>query len=608
MATQRKKKVLVSASSQELLDGLVRHEAYIADPDAAPTADDDDAIELIQTHMSMVFLRANVVYKVKKNVDFGFADFSSVFKRMQACLAETQLNQRLAPTVYLGVVPIYKDKDNIIRISTYDHWTDAREKDATYYANDEFGEVVDWAVKMRRLPNENTCLHLLKTGMLTPALLDAVAAKIARFHVTARKSPSIDAFGSPSAIAANVNENFEQTKTHARAGLVDASVYAHVKRLSETMTADLDTIFRQRVENRYISDTHGDLRLEHVYFLPTAANAPLSTAQAASRYVPPIAAYALTTLDVSALDVVVLDCIEFNERFRYSDPLADVAFFSMDLLRLGRSDLARAFNSAYLDASKQASKANHQLLRFYTAYRSVVRAKVSGFQALDSLMHDTAKSRARAKCHWLVALSLLALPCDRPLLVLIAGLPGTGKSSIAEALTLTDPRWVWVRSDVVRKELAGVPISEKTPGHQTDDVYSAASTQATYTTCWETALEALSQGQRVLVDATFREPAFRTLFIEGAKQVGVAVAVVVCDCNREIVKGRMAKRDEETTHVSDADWTVFEKVEKVWAPFDVDANSIYSLSAAEVFCVSTDKQKELSVQRIRGFLRKLGVE
>ncbi|OQR88831.1 hypothetical protein THRCLA_10072 [Thraustotheca clavata] len=604
----RKKKFLVSASGQEICAALVHSNAYVVDPDGEEEADALE-IKLIQTHMSMVFLRRDVVYKIKKNVDFGFADFSSVFKRMQACLAETQLNKRLAPNVYMGVVPVYKGKDEKIRISTFDYWSETREKDALYYANEELGEVVDWAVKMRRLPNENTCLHLLRTGQLTNELLVHVAKKIADFHVTARKSPNIDVFGSPDVIKGNVDENFAQTKTHAREGLVDPIVYAQVKQLSEQWTDDLDKVFLQRVENKYISDTHGDLRLEHVYFLPKAANAPLATSKTAVNYVPPISAYTLpSNIDPSSVDVVVLDCIEFNERFRFSDPLSDAAFFAMDLLRLGRQDLASAFNSAYLDASKQTSRANLQLLKYYTAYRSVVRAKVSGFQALDPLIQDKAKSILRAQCHWLVALSILALPADRPVLILVTGLPGTGKSAIAEALTLEDPRWFWVRSDVVRKQLAGMDPTVKTPDANIDQVYSSSFTEKTYVECWRQAREALQKGKRVLVDATFRENAYRALFIEGAKQVGVDVGVVICECNREIVNSRIAKRATEASNVSDADWAVFEKVESTWQPFDTTSNSIYSLVPSEEFHVSTEKTKELSVQRIHGFLRKLGVE
>ncbi|RHY39248.1 hypothetical protein DYB30_002842 [Aphanomyces astaci] len=593
----RKKKFLVSASGEEICRGLVVPEAYVADPN--DDADDPDAIELIQTHMSMVFLRRDVVYKVKKNVDFGFADFSSVQKRMQACLAETQLNQRLAPHVYLGVVPIYK-KDTALFISTYDMWTDERDKDASYYVNDTLGEIVDWAVKMRRLPNDNTCLHLLTTGRLNATLLGLVAAKIAAFHTTARKNATIDEFGKPAVIKQNMDENFTQSASHVDAGLVDGHVYHRVKLLSERWFADLLDTFEHRVQHKYISDTHGDLRLEHVYFLPKAANV--------SGTKPSMASYTLTD-DISAAttDVVVLDCIEFNERFRYSDPLSDAAFFAMDLYRVGRHDLATAFNVAYLDKSKQTSKANAELLRFYAAYRSVVRAKVSGFQALDPLIADKTRSIARSKCHWLVAYTLLAPPSDRPCLVLVTGLPGTGKSTVAQGLVAADERWVWVRSDVVRKELAGVNPTERTPDDAMTDVYSTAFTQKTYMECWAQAQEALQGGRRVLVDATFREHAFRRLFLEGAKKEGAMAAVVVCECNREIVKGRMAKRASEAVQISDATWDVFEKVEQSWTTFE-SASGLYAVTDQEVFAVNTEKHLDLATTRVHGFLRKLGLE
>ncbi|KAH9107416.1 hypothetical protein LEN26_014285 [Aphanomyces euteiches] len=604
-AALRKKKLLVSATGEEICRGLVHPEAYLEDPstvDDEQLDPDTDPIELIQTHMSMVFLRRDVVYKVKKNVDFGFADFSSVQKRMEACLAETQLNQRLAPHVYLGVVPIYK-LDDTLRISTYDVWTHERDKDPTYFANDKLGEIVDWAVKMRRLPNENTCLHLLTVGHLDAALLQLVASKIAAFHTAARKNSAIDEFGKPAVIKQNMDENFTQTATHIDAGLVHGYVYNRVKSLSERWFADLLDVFEHRVQHKYISDTHGDLRLEHVYFLPKHANVALPPGTA-----PSMATYALpTTLSTETVDVVVLDCIEFNERFRYSDPLSDAAFFSMDLWRLGRPDLATVFNTAYLERSKQTSKANVELLRFYAAYRSVVRAKVSGFQALDPLIQDKTRAFARSRCHWLIAFSLLAPPAERPCLTLVAGLPGSGKSTVAEALVQADERWVWVRSDVVRKELAGVKATEPTPEAAMADVYSTAFTQKTYMECWAQAQEALQRGRRVLVDATFREQAFRRLFLEGAKKEGAMACVVVCECNREIIKGRMTKRETATEHVSDANWQVFEKVESSWTPFEA-ATGLYAVTPQDIFTVNTDKQIVLSLQRVHGFLRKVGME
>ncbi|KAF0683540.1 Aste57867_24397 [Aphanomyces stellatus] len=602
----RKKKFLVSASGEEICRGLVLPEAYVRDPNADITdiADaDTDAIELIQTHMSMVFLRRDTVYKVKKNVDFGFADFSSVTKRMQACLAETQLNQRLAPNVYLGVVPIYK-KGDVLRISTYDVWTDKRDKDVEYYSNEDLGELVDWAVKMRRLPNDNTCLHLLTTGRLDAALLEIVAARIAVFHTTARKNAAIDEFGKPALIKQNMDENFTQTASHVDAGLVDGFVYNRTKMLSERWFEGLVDVFEHRVQHKYISDTHGDLRLEHVYFVPKQANTP----PVAGQPQPPMTAYELpAVISAATVDVVVLDCIEFNERFRFSDPLSDAAFFTMDLWRLGRGDLAEAFKTAYLEKSKQTSKANAELLRFYAAYRSVVRAKVSGFQALDPLIPDKARALARSKCHWLVAYSLLAPPSDRPCLVLVTGLPATGKSTVARGLVDADERWVWVRSDVVRKELAGVKATERTPEEAMGDVYSTAFTQKTYMECWAQTQEALQRGRRVLVDATFREHAFRRLFLEGTKKEGAVAGVVVCECNREIIKGRMAKRATETEQISDATWDVYEKVEKSWTSFD-GGNGLYATTPDDVFHVNTDKPLDVALQRVHGFFRKLGVE
>ncbi|KAF0738850.1 hypothetical protein Ae201684_005460 [Aphanomyces euteiches] len=139
------------------------------------------------------------------------------------------------------------------------------------------------------------------------------------------------------------------------------------------------------------------------------------------------------------------------------------------------------------------------------------------------------------------------------------------------------------------------------------DVYSTAFTQKTYMECWAQAQEALQRGRRVLVDATFREQAFRRLFLEGAKKEGAMACVVVCECNREIIKGRMTKRETATEHVSDANWQVFEKVESSWTPFEA-ATGLYAVTPQDIFTVNTDKQIELSLQRVHGFLRKVGME
>jgi hypothetical protein len=254
--------------------------------------------------------------------------------------------------------------------------------------------------------------------------------------------------------------------------------------------------------------------------------------------------------------LVIIDCIEFNERFRYTDPVADAAFPVMDFAYHGRRDLARAFAEEYFRAS--GDDEGRALLPLYIAYRAAVRGAVDGMKLAEPEVADADRARTlqSSRRHWLLALSELEPPGRRPCLVLVGGLQGTGKSTLARALAEAGG-FERVRSDEVRKALAGVPASERLrPEH-----YTPVWTERTYDECLQRVREWLFEGRRVLVDATFREERFRRMFLDEAERWGVPALWLVCRAEPETVRQRLEQRRGDA---SDADWSVYEQAAAAW--------------------------------------------
>jgi predicted kinase len=282
-------------------------------------------------------------------------------------------------------------------------------------------------------------------------------------------------------------------------------------------------------------DTHGDLHLDHVYLDPAAA--------------PPANLFAI-------------DCIEFNERFRFADPVADLSFLVMDLKFHGRPDLAAELADEYFRAA--GDDEGRALLPFYTAYRAAVRGKVEGFELAEAEVPAAEKAAAadRAKAHWLLALGELEEPGRRPAVVLVGGLPGTGKSTLARGLAAA-AGFAVIRSDVVRKELAGVSPDTRLPA----EAYTAAAGDAVYAEGLRRAAAAVFGGKRVIVDATFRGDGRRRLFAELARRRCVPAVAFECEAAPAVVRERLAARVGDA---SDADWRVYEEARQTWQPPGAD--------------------------------------
>jgi len=507
-----------------------------------------DRVVVRQTHISVVFLAGERAYKVKKPLDLGFLDFTTLERRRRFCHEEVRLNRRLAPQVYLGVLPVTRDADGV-RLGGA-------------------GEVVDYAVEMVRLPDERTFEAHLHRGELSADLLGRLAHRLARFHAEAASGPEVSRWGDLATVAGNTRENFTQVEPYV-GQTVSPTVFARLRDLTEAELARLGGLMEDRADRHVPRDTHGDLHLNHVYSFPEAA---------------------------APRDLVVVDCIEFNERFRFADPVADIAFLDMDLRFRGRPDLATAFGEAYLAAS--GDEEGRALLPFYSAYRAVVRGKVDGFGTreaeIPAAQRDALAERARS--YFLLALGLLAPPPERPALILSAGLPGTGKSLLARWLA-ESLGFEAVVTDVVRKALAGLSPTADAAAPLDQGIYSPDWTERTYAEALRRTEALLRDGRRVVVDATFGDDARRRAFLALADACRVPALLLVCQAPPETIRERLAADREGA---SDADFGTYQGLADRWQAFGAEvAPRVRVVDTSS--CVATTRQTAL------GYLAEIGL-
>ncbi len=295
-------------------------------------------VKFMETHISLLFLTGNHVYKLKKPVDFGFLDFTSLEKRKFFCEQEVNLNRRLSPTIYLGVIRITKEGGRI-------HLEGK-------------GEPVEYAVKMKQIPEEKLMDHLLERRQVTPKMIEAVSEKLVQFYFAAETNDHIKSFAKPERVKQDTDENFEQTEKYIDV-TIPRKVYGEIKNKTNDFLRMNGKLFQQRIASDRIRDCHGDLRLEHIFW---------------------------------GEEISIFDCIEFNERFRYTDVAADIAFLAMDLDYHGREDLSDHLMSAYVGESGDHELM--ELLDFYKCYRAYVRGKVESFRLDDPHIPEKEKEEA----------------------------------------------------------------------------------------------------------------------------------------------------------------------------------------------------------------------
>lgn len=486
-----------------LIDALTSPAAY---PELRPAR-----VEVIQTHVSAVFLLEHDVFKVKKPVDLGFLDYSTLARRRAMCEAEVELNRRLAPEVYLGVVPVTCHEGQVVVGGA--------------------GEVIDYAVHMRRLPDERTLEAALSRGEVPLGTMEALGGRLAAFHAGAARGPAIAAFARFAAVERNCLDNFPPLRRDGAP--VSAALVDRVEAATRAELGRERGTIEGRAERGVPCDSHGDLRVDHVYLFPERA--------------PPD-------------DLLVIDCIEFNDGFRYGDPVADLAFLVMDLRLHGHEAHAAALCAGYFAAAEDAE--GRGLLPLYTAYRATVRAKVECFRHAEPEVPASSRAAAAVSAprHLLLALAELSPAGERPALVLVAGLPACGKSTLARGLSAVAGFSV-IRTDVVRKELAGLEPLDRASAPPGAGIYSAEMTARTYETCLERAEARLLAGERVIVDANFRSDAQRHPFFALAGRLGVPARLLVCEVAEAVAIERLVLR---TGDASDADTAIYHYARAEW--------------------------------------------
>jgi len=289
-----------------------------------------EAVKLVQTHISYVFITDDLVYKFKKPVDFGFLDFTTLSQRRHYCQEELTLNKRLCPSIYLGMVGL-KGTDDTFSLVDNGHIDE--------------GNFVEFGIKMKRMPEEKMMARIIRSGSLKPEMIDAICDTLVPFYAKADGGAEIREFGRPSAVGVNIFENFSQTEQFIDTEALSRNQFERIKNFSSKFLQQED-LFAERIEAGRIRDCHGDLY---------SANICLAD------------------------KVYIFDCIEFNKRFRYCDVASDIAFLAMDLDFHGLDDLSDRFVSRFTNLS--ADSTLNKMLNFYKCYRAYVRGKINLFTA-----------------------------------------------------------------------------------------------------------------------------------------------------------------------------------------------------------------------------------
>ena len=468
---------------------------------------DELPIEIIRTHISIVLLGKHRVLKLKKPVDLGFLDYSTLEKRRDACQAEVDLNSRLCAGYYDGVQPISRI-DGRLRFSNR-------------------GPVIEYGVMMKRLPTGQMLDHILSRGEVTETIIERVVDRLVEFDRAARRGPEVDAFGSPDAIARNWQENFDQTAPYVDRA-IPAESFESIREWVTRWLAEHRELLLTRIEEGRIRDGHGDIRAESICVTD---------------------------------GLCIFDCIEFNERFRFSDVASEVAFLSMDLSARGRPDLGYYFAEHY--GLRSTDVELFKLLPFYRCYRAYVRGKVQSFRLdeteLTAIEREVVALRAR---RYFDLAARYASPLTNAIVIAVTGLPGTGKTSVARAIAGELGLRV-VSSDAVRKSLFEIRERQEYGGGP----YSAGANCLTYQTLVNRGRELLVQDGGVVLEATFRRKADRTAAREMAINAGAQWMVIECRLTPTIVRERLERRAAFKEGLSDATWETYLRQQPEFEPY-----------------------------------------
>jgi aminoglycoside phosphotransferase family enzyme/predicted kinase len=440
-----------------------------------------EPVELVETHISVLGFQGDRVYKAKKPVHFPFVDLSTAALREADCIREVELNRRFAPEDYLGVLAV----------------------------TDDAGTVVDHVVEMRRLPDARRLAWLAREGHDPRDCLAVLAHDLARIHVIAPTGGAIDASATADAVSELWELGIDQVAPFA--GSVVPARLAHcVAELARAYVAGRRPLFASRVADGRARDGHGDLLAQDIFCLDDGPRA--------------------------------IDCLEFDDRLRYGDVLADVAFLAMDLEHLGRPDLAGLFLGRYREASGDEWPSS--LEHMYVAYRAHVRAKVA------CLRHSQGDAPAAEDARDLLVLAHRHLGAGRVRLVLIGGAPASGKTTLATTLA-RETGWPLLRSDVVRKELVGLRERDRAEAPLDEGIYARAMGDRTYGELLDRARRELEMGNCVILDASWADAARRKLAQAVAEDTASELVQIECTATEAVRRARATARARRGDDASD---------------------------------------------------------
>jgi len=464
-------------------------------------------IQVIHTHISVVFLTGEFAYKLKKPVNFGFLDFTQLASRKHFCEEELRINRRLAPTLYLDALPILQTGDTYrLGLSP----------------SDNAGTAVEYAVKMRQFDPQQQLDRLLQAKLLPVAWMDRLAHQIAQFHQHTDRAPASARFGLPGTVITPMQQNF----THLRAQLDDPALLARISTLEQWTLqtyARLHDTLLQRKQDGHIRDCHGDMHLGNIALVDD--------------------------------EITIFDGIEFSDELRWIDTASEIAFLVMDLEDRGAPSHAHRILNVYLSETGDYDLLT--VLKFYQVYRAMVRAKVNALRLAQNFGTGE-RAEALLRCASYVGLAERYLQPSAPKLLITHGLSGSGKSFGCRAL-VDDLGMIQIRSDVERKRFAAAP-----------DIYSTAMTARTYDKLAEIAALFIQNGYSVVVDATFLQVTQRRRFRELARAHGAAFLILNFTGTPEQLETNILHRQQANNDVSDADIAVLHKQLAHYQPLQDD--------------------------------------
>jgi hypothetical protein len=456
----------------------------------------------LETHISHVFLTGTRAYKIKKPLDLGFLDFSTLEKRRVACVDELRINRRLAPELYLDVVPITGSaaRPNV----------------------EGKGEAIEYAVKMVEFPQDAMLEQVLARGQLSVDLIDALAEQVAQFHASLPPAGSDTEFGTPQSVMAPARQNFEQLRPLLGSAQERAELDA-LEQWTQAQHAALEELFARRKAEGFVRECHGDLHLGNMVLVEGR--------------------------------VRIFDAIEFSAQLRWIDVMNEAAFLVMDLAQRRRADLAWRFLNAYLE--RTGDYAGVRLLRYYAVYRALVRAKVAAIRAGQTDLPAQQRGALSDKRRRHLALAHEFAAQARPALIIHHGLSGSGKTTASQTI-LEHIGAVRIRSDVERKRLTGLPAAARTGAGVGAGIYAVDWNRQTYARLASAAEDVVRGGCVALVDATFLRRADRDAFRALAARLDVPFGIAEFTASPAVLRSRIATREGAQRDASEATLEVLE--------------------------------------------------